>query len=83
MEIEVKKYMTFNDLMRECWSGAISTLETIQENDKEDELMQLLENLYYENIPTLTQVNDLLWFDYEFVFEELEIDEDDDKEDEE
>ena len=34
--ITVRRELDFNDLMDECWSGAIDTLNTIQENNKED-----------------------------------------------
>ena len=54
------------------WSGAINTLKTIEENEKEEELMTLLENTF-EDVPTETEVNDFLWFDDDFIFEQLGI----------
>lgn len=35
--------------------------------------MQLLEDVFYDNIPDETQLNDFLWFDDEYIFEDLEI----------
>lgn len=70
--MEIKKDYNFNNLKRNSWSGAIDTLETIEENEKEEELMQLLENTFAD-IPTETEVNDFLWFDDDFIFEELGI----------
>lgn len=70
--MEIKKDYDFNDLKANSWSGAINTLETIEENEKEEELMQLLE-LTFEDVPTETEVNDFLWFDDDFIFEELGI----------
>ena len=70
--MEIKKDYDFEDLKRNSWSGAIDTLETIEENEKEEELMQLLEYTF-EDVPTETEVNDFLWFDYDFIFEELGI----------
>ena len=73
----------FRDLQKECWSGAIDTLKTIEEHDKEDALMDLLEIVFeeQEEIPTLTAVNDLLWFDDEWIFEMLGITEEEEDED--
>lgn len=81
--ITVRRELNFNDLMDECWSGALDTLKTISENDKEEELMSLLALDVFGNTPDLTEVNDLLWFDDEWVFEMLGIKtDDDDSEDE-
>ena len=70
--MEIKKDYNFNDLKKNSWSGAIDTLETIEENEKEEELMTLLENTF-EDVPTETEVNDFLWFDDDFIFEKLGI----------
>ena len=72
----------FNDLMNACWSGAIDTLNTIQENNKEDELISLLSSECWGDMPNLTEVNDLLWFEDEWIFEMLGIDTDTDSDDE-
>lgn len=81
--ITVRRTLDFHDLMDECWSGALDTLKTISENDKEEELMSLLALDVFGNTPDLTEVNDLLWFDDEWVFEMLGIKtDDDDSEDE-
>lgn len=69
----VKRELNFSDLQRECWSGAVDTLQTIWENDKEDELMNLLEAEFCDEIPTMTEVNDLLWFEDDWLFEQLGI----------
>ena len=53
-------------------SGAVDTLDTIRENEKEEELMQLLE-ITFEEIPSETEVNDFLWFERDFIFGELGI----------
>lgn len=70
--MEIRKDYNFDDLKENSWSGAINTLETIEENEKEEELMQLLENTF-SDVPTETEVNDFLWFDDDFIFEELGI----------
>ena len=73
----------FNDLMDACWSGAIDTLVTVQENDKEEELMSLLSLDCFTDTPDLTEVNDLLWFEDEWIFEQLGISAEEDEEEEE
>lgn len=70
--MEIKKDFNFDDLKENSWSGAIDTLETIEEKRKEEELMQLLEYTF-EDVPTETEVNDFLWFNDDFIFEELGI----------
>ena len=82
MTIAVQRELDFNDLMDECWSGAIDTLNTVYENNKEEELMSLLALDCFSGTPDLTDVNDLLWFEDEWIFEMLGINTDD-KEDEE
>ena len=80
--MRVCEEISFNDLCNRCWSGATNTLETIQENDYEDELMNFLEEEFYDEVPTLTAINDLLWFDSEYVFERIGLDlTEDDEED--
>ena len=76
--ITVRRELDFRDLMNECWSGAIDTLNTIYENDKEEELMSLLALDVFGDTPDLTEVNDLLWFDSEWIFETLGINTDSD-----
>lgn len=83
--IEVTKSLTldFDGLYEKSWSGAISTLDTVKENDKEEELMELILEVFSMNQDLdesgidVTQLNDFLWFDTEFIFESLEIEEED------
>jgi len=50
-------------------------MKTITENDKTKELMQLLEEIFYE--PTdIVKINDFIWFERDYIFEQLEIDKD-------
>ena len=48
--ITVKKEMTFHELFNNSWSGAVDTLKTIADNDKEEELMSLLYQIFEDNI---------------------------------
>ena len=61
------------DLERfEAWSGAKDTLDRIQREGKCAELENILEELYPDGM-TETELNDLLWFDSESVYEWLGI----------
>ena len=70
--LEIKKTYDFYALKNEVWSGAVDTVETIIEHEKTDELMYLLEEIFYE-ATDITTVNDFLWFDREYIYEQLEI----------
>lgn len=70
--ISVKKELSFEDLKRECWSGAIDTLQKIEEEGKENELMELLLDIFVD-IPTETEINDFLWFEDSYIYENLGI----------
>lgn len=72
MTITIKQELYFYDLLDMCWSGAIDTLTTIEEHNKEDELMHLLEETITEDT-TLTDINDILRFDSDWVLEQLDI----------
>ena len=58
----------------EAWSGAKGTLNKLIELDKCEELETVLEDLYPEGM-TETQLNDVLWFDVEWIYETLGIEE--------
>ena len=65
----VKQDFDFNDLERECWSGAKDTLKEVSEAGLEDELMSHLEEIFFDDIPDLSEVNDYLWFDSDTIYE--------------
>lgn len=83
--MEVKRELDFYDLEKECWSGAEDTLKTVREHNMEDELMDFLESYFGEfgETPTMTEVNDLLWFEDEWIFEQIGLEEEDDEDDDE
>jgi hypothetical protein len=65
----------------EAWSGAVDTLDRIREEGLCEQLEFILEDIYPDGM-TETQLNDLLWFESETIFEWLGI-EDEDEDDEE
>lgn len=81
--IEVKRELDFDDLQEMVWGQAIDTLDTIYQKGKEDELMEFLATQFEGGeIPTETQVNDILAYDWEYVFEALGISENEEDDDE-
>lgn len=70
------------DLTRfEPWSGAVDTYNAIYNADKLNDLEFLLEELYPDGIEE-TQLNDLLWFESEWLLESLGISEEKEEEEE-
>ena len=67
-----KEINNFNEI--EGWSGAKYTYEIISKNNKKDEFMALLEEIFPDGC-TETELNDFLWFDDEFIFSDLDIEE--------
>lgn len=65
----------FRTLKNNSWSGALDTLKDIEEADKEDELMSFLEEIFADTTPTETEVNDFLWFERDYIYVNLGLDE--------
>jgi hypothetical protein len=74
-------YKDFEADTFEAWAGAVDTLNRILEEGKGEELEALLDEIFPDGAEE-TEVNDLLWFDDEYVFEMLGIKTDEDEEDE-
>ena len=75
MEKEVRIFGVndFQELKRESWGGAIQRLEDIEEQGKEEEFLALLNDLIAssENGWTDTELNDFIWFEDDWYYEEL------------
>lgn len=61
----IKKEYDFSQF--EPWSGAIPTWERLEKVDKLDELEAILEDIYPDGVDETT-LNDILWFDEEWVY---------------
>lgn len=72
-EIRIYGVNDFQELKENSWSGAIPRLDEIEENEKEEEFLDLVNELISssENGWTDTQLNDFIWFDDEYYFNEL------------
>ena len=62
-----------------AWSGAIETKELIINLGLEEEFEGLIDELYPEGL-TDTQLNDLLWFDSDWILKTLGIKEEEEEE---
>ena len=56
----------------DAWSGAKDTKQTILDNNKAEEFNDLIEELYPDGLSE-TNLNDILWFEEDFLFESLSI----------
>lgn len=59
----------------ETWNGANYTKDIIIKADKVEEFNDFIEDIFYDRVPTETEINDFLWFDDEYIFESLNINE--------
>lgn len=70
MEIrrEINDFYALADMV---WSGAVDTIKDIQNANKEDEFMNFLEAVFCDEVPTDTEVNDFIWFDRDYIYENI------------
>lgn len=80
--IEIREELDFYDLKDRVWGQACQILEKIEEEDKEDELMSLILESF-SDVPSMTEINDFIAYEWEFIYKELNISEDDEDEEEE
>lgn len=69
---------SFEELKDLCWGGALQRLDEIEELDLEDEFMDYLQEIFCDETPSLTDINDFIWFDCDDWIEEHKGEEDDD-----
>lgn len=58
-----KEYNTFIEIYNNSWSGAIQVLDEIEKQGREAEAMDIIENIFADDTPTETAVNDFIWFE--------------------
>lgn len=75
MEIR-KEINDFYELADMVWSGAVDTITDIQNANKEDEFMNFLEAVFCDEVPTDTEVNDFIWFERDYIYENIGLTED-------
>ena len=65
----------------DAWSGAVDTKERIINEGKADEFNNLIDELYPDGLSE-TQLNDILWFEEDWIFEMLGISDEEEEENE-
>lgn len=70
MEIR-KEINDFYALTNTVWGGAVDTIADIQNANKETEFMNFLEDVFCDEVPTDTKVNDFIWFERDYIYENL------------
>lgn len=66
--MRIVKEMSLTDFTP--WSGAVPTYNRVKEEDKLDLLESLLEKILTD-IPTESELNDIFWFESEWIYEIL------------
>lgn len=70
--MEIKKEINgFYELADMVWSGAIDTITDVQNANKENEFMDFLEMVFCDDVPTDTEVNDFIWFERDYIYENI------------
>lgn len=59
----LKELNGFYDVLENSWSGARDVLHEVMEQNREEEAMAIIEEVFMEGTPTETAVNDFVWFD--------------------
>ena len=70
--MEIRKEINgFYELADMVWSGAVDTIADVQNANKENEFMDFLEMVFCDDVPTDTNVNDFIWFEREYIYENI------------
>lgn len=65
------------DLLENCWGQARQILNEIKDADKDDDLIQHLEDIFGDQTPSLTELNDYLAYDWEYIYDAIGMSTDD------
>ena len=69
--IIVQEELDATDLRDRLWSEAVHTWDNIVEAGKEQEALAFLNEIFCDRVPTITEINDVLWFEPETVYEAI------------
>ena len=53
----------FNAIANNAWSGAIQVCNEVINQERENEAMCLIEEIFAETMPSDTELNDFIWFE--------------------
>lgn len=77
----IKQCCGFEDIYKNSWGQAIKVLDEIREWGKEDDLMDCLEDYFPDGVDEV-ELNDLLAYDWEWVYSQIGLSIDDEEEEE-
>lgn len=69
----------FDTLYNNSWGQAVSVLNEIDEADKSEDLMDLLEDIYPDGVDGI-ELNDLISYDWEWIYKQIGMPIDEDEE---
>lgn len=61
----------YRDLENACWGQALNVLQEIYDNDYEEELIEYLTEIFSDNMPTLTELNDYISYEWEQIYKAI------------
>ena len=61
----------YRELENVCWGQARNVLQEIYDNDYEEELIDHLTEIFADNTPTLTELNDYISYDWEYIYDAI------------
>lgn len=71
----------FNAVAAMAWSGAVQVCQEIIMQDREEEAMALIEEIFFDSVPSATELNDFIWFELADMMDLYKEDEEDAEED--
>ena len=69
--IIVQEELDATDLRDRLWNGAVYTWDNIGAAGKEEEALAFLNEVFCDRVPTITEINDILWFEPETIYEAI------------
>lgn len=77
----IQENLTFYDLQERVWGNAEQVLDEIISQDKEDEFMDYIEEIfaYASNPPSMTELNDFISYEWQEIYENIGMEREDDE----
>ena len=72
----------FGEIAEMAWSGAFQVCQEIIMQDREEEAMALIEEIFFDSVPSATELNDFIWFELADMMDLYKEDDEEDTEEE-
>ena len=73
INVTTSHHMDFDDIQNNAWGNATNTLEEVQNHEKENDSMELLDIVYPDGVDEV-ELNDFLGYEDDCIFQNLDID---------